>query len=1355
MNSALFFALAMSVAACSGAATFPEQGLFLSLDAAQQPALRHAAQLPPLGNGRALDRWLSSSGASPAAIQPWQSGRPLFRSDDSEAFVRFDGKDDFLMVSGPRRQTRSITAFFLAAPRSNRGGFQGLFAAAALGQNDYTSGMNLDLGPEATAGLTVLNFESAGSTGFRNLLPKGHRLGAGAPFDGFHLFTVRSQVGAEGTELFVDGNPAGTRPRSDSSIGLEEIVVGARLYSNDAADAANAQGSFHGDISAVLLYDRALADADRKAIEERLTSRIPALNALASGARGHALETLTDPPVVQVLVPGFSVEELSIVLRNQNNLRYRHDGVLVGLGYDGRIHLVTDSDGDGREDKATVFWDKSTLRGPIGIALLPKGDPRGEGVFVASKGKVSLILDKDRDGVADEEVVVATGWKEIPQNVDAVGMAVDPRDGSIYFCLGTANYANGYLVDAATGVAHYDLGSDRGTVQRVSSDFKKRETVCTGIRFTCALAFNRQGDLFASEQEGATWLPNGNPLDELLHILPGRHYGFPPRHPRHLPQVVDEPSTFDYAPQHQSTVGMVFNEGVNGGPAFGPDSWSGDALMCGESRGKLYRTRLVKTAEGYVAQNQLFACLGMLTVDTCVTPKGDLLVACHSGPPDWGTGPAGDGKVFRIRYTGRDIPQPTLAWSAGSDEFRIAFDRPLKDADWAGAGEKVRVEAGRFVSAGDRYEVMRPGYQVVRDQMGSPRRWVPVQGLSLSEDRRTLVLRVTRQTEPVTYALTLPMPPSWVASSPIAQKPEIDLAVTLNGVQATLADATNPIRIILPHPSPKVARAMTVGSADHDAFFRRLDRTSTDFAGLSMKGGLTVGNVFVPAVQPGAKLDWDLESDAFAQRTMEVRQDLSAGLPSTLDLKADGKASFVGLDLTFPGPLSLNGSGLSFRLDDRARPIGLGGVFAPWTIRPSDQGPASEVAIRADVRGHWLRGRRVFFGQGSCATCHVLRGEGTSFGPDLSNLIHRDRDSVLSDILKPSATLNPDQTGSHVTFKDGTEVNGILGTLDAKRIVIRLPAGAEMSRAREEVASIEPLKNSLMPEGLGALLSKEQMEDLLTFLLINPLEPARITRTDPSAPAARSRTEVAGFLPSPLSAVAASVSPLRLLLCVDDQDHGTDEHDYPRWQERWSTLLALAEGVTVSKARGFPSREGLMAADVVIFYSRNAGWGAGPAGLLDEFQAKGGGLVYLHWAMEGGKQAESLAERIGLATVASGGTRYRHGEMELTFAQPAHPITRGFTRLKLLDETYWAYRGDKARVSVLARAVEEALPRIQIWTLERHQGRVFGCIPGHYTWTFDDPLYRVLVLRGIAWAGRQENVDRLLDLALVGARFSP
>ncbi len=68
--------------------------------------------------------------------------------------------------------------------------------------------------------------------------------------------------------------------------------------------------------------------------------------------------------------------------------------------------------------------------------------------------------------------------------------------------------------------------------------------------------------------------------------------------------------------------------------------------------------------------------------------------------------------------------------------------------------------------------------------------------------------------------------------------------------------------------------------------------------------------------------------------------------------------------------------------------------------------------------------------------------------------------------------------------------------------------------------------------------------------------------------------------------------------------------------------------------------------------------------------------------------------------------------------------------------------------------MEEGQPQPLFWTREQGQGRVFVSIPGHYNWTFDDPLFRLLLLRGIAWTAH-ESVDRLNELITVGARISP
>src|SRR5690606_1456338 len=116
---------------------------------------------------------------------------------------------------------------------------------------------------------------------------------------------------------------------------------------------------------------------------------------------------------------------------------------------------------------------------------------------------------------------------------------------------------------------------------------------------------------------------------------------------------------------------------------------------------------------------------------------------------------------------------------------------------------------------------------------------------------------------------------------------------------------------------------------------------------------------------------------------------------------------------------------------------------------------------------------------------------------------------------QPSATINPDQTGSVVTFTDGTTLSGILRSLTDEKIVLALPAGAMVERPRGEVKSVETMTHSLMPEGFGQILSETDLEDLLTFLLTNPLNPAPLSRLDPAPPPPRSLAEVIPHLPAP------------------------------------------------------------------------------------------------------------------------------------------------------------------------------------------------------------------------------------------------
>ncbi|MBX9628397.1 MAG: ThuA domain-containing protein [Gemmataceae bacterium] len=1324
-----------------------KDGLELWLDAAKAKA--------PAPGGKVAE-WPDGSGKGRHLRQPTEDARPTLLKVGDAGLVRFDGVDDHLRATGLKAEVRDFTLFLVLAPRANGGDWRGFIGTNAPGGRDYETGLTVGFGPAGTPRLADLSVEGRGFGGYQNLLKTP------GPFGKLHTVEVRG--GAKAVRAFVDGQPSGQRPRRAGPVGLDEITVGSRFFTNGPGD-QEARGHVRADFAEVLLYGRELSDAEAGQVRDYLTAKYAKLkDELPPDGDGRAepLVAVTDPPPVQVFAPGFEARRIPVDLSNVNNVKYRPDGTLVALCYNGDVWLLTDTDGDGVEDRASLFWEaKGRLRAPIGMDLTPTKYKHGDGVFVASKGKISLIVDKDGDGKADEEIVVATGWEEIKNNVDALAVAFDKRDGSVLYGRLTADYTNPYLLDK-DGKAGYSLTAEPSTITRVAPDFKSREIVATGIRVPVALAFNRHGDLFCTDQEGATWLPNGNPLDELLHIQKGRHYGFPPRHPKHLPNVVDEPSTFDYGPQHQSACGLNFNDGAK---PFGPPAWAGDAFVTGYSRGKLYRTKLVKTPAGYVGRTQLFASLPMLTVDACPSPDGQMVVACHGGGPDWGSGPTGKGALFKVRYTDKDHPQPVLAWPAGPREVRVEFDRPVDPALLRDVLKGTKLTAGKYARAGDRFEALWPGYAIVQMEKATPRYDVPVRSAQLTPDRRTLVLATDPLGAAVHFALTLPgMGRPAKAAGPkgmLPQYPAIDLDFDLSGCEATWTPKDGPVWTgWLPHPDLQVARELTAGSASHDRLWAAMKEPGQ----LVLKAQLNLTDMLRPAVQPGSKIDYEWPAEKVtigfagagaASATVDGIDGLSQfpgrPVPGQIEVKPE-RGKPIPAEFRFASSFEWTsehfGVWYATAEDNRSRPLQLHRVLLPWADTKAAAGQAVAATKPPELDGgSWARGRKVFFAEpANCSKCHSVHGQGGGIGPDLSNLVHRDYASVMRDITQPSFAINPDHVTQTVNLKDGRTLSGVVRTTPGGKLTIGDVKGTVTEIDRADVEELKSSAVSTMPDDLVKQLGPERTRDLLTFLLTPP--PSMPRDTPGTRPKPRTVAEVNAVLagaPNP----PEKTRPVRVVLVAGPKDHGPGEHDYPAWQAAWKELLAAADSTEVAAVWEWPAKDEWAKADVMVFFQRGD-WDARRAADVDAFLERGGGLVYVHWAVEAGKEAPGFGKRIGLASN-SGTTKYRHGPVELAFDKgPAHPVARNLDKLSLVDETYWDLVGDLPAGRVIASGVEEGKPRPQFWSLESGKGRVFVSIPGHYSWTFDDPVFRAVLLRGVAWSAR-EPVDRFNDLVWPGA----
>ena len=137
------------------------------------------------------------------------------------------------------------------------------------------------------------------------------------------------------------------------------------------------------------------------------------------------------------------------------------------------------------------------------------------------------------------------------------------------------------------------------------------------------------------------------------------------------------------------------------------------------------------------------------------------------------------------------------------------------------------------------------------------------------------------------------------------------------------------------------------------------------------------------------------------------------------------------------------------------------------------------------IKGNPNMGRERFFDAqtGQCIQCHRLQGSGQMVGPDLDgNAKKPTRQQLLESILDPSKVIEPRYSSYLVLTDDGNIVTGLKISENEDDLIIKQANGKDQRIPKAEIESIKTQSQSLMPAGLAAEMTAQELADLLAFL---------------------------------------------------------------------------------------------------------------------------------------------------------------------------------------------------------------------------------------------------------------------------------
>ncbi len=760
------------------------------------------------------------------------------------------------------------------------------------------------------------------------------------------------------------------------------------------------------------------------------------------------------------------VERLDVKITSAQGLLYAFDSLYVSVngGPGSGLYRLKDTHGDDQFDEVVKLKEfrGGGEHGPHALRL----SPDGKSIYCIAGNHTRPPFEPEEPATPNHTSRIPTNWGEdllLPRQWDANGHAV------------------GILAPG-------------GWIAKTDPEGKSWEVFSIGYRNPYDMAFNAEGELFAYDADmewdfGSPWY---RPT-RVVHATSGSEFGWRSGTGKWPTYYVDSlPPAVDIGPG--SPVGVEFGYG-----AKFPAKYQKALFICDWTFGTMYAIHLQPEGASYKAEKEEFVSRSPLPLtDAAVGPDGALYFTVG--------GRGTQSELFRVSYTGQESTAPASARDETLADLRAL--RSKIEAYHHGATPDAKAVEFLYphLSHADRH--IRYAARVALERAPAKLWQDRVLGEKNDEALITGAVGLARQADKSLEAKLL------------AALDRVEYSRLSEMLQLELLRAYQLVFIRMGEPHEE-ARLKLIAKLD-PLFPAQQDPINRELATLLVY--LRSPNIIHKGValleQPSTH-----ESPATAELLARNRgyggtiAAMMANFPDQMQMHyafvlrnmkegwtlEERKAYFQWFDKAHKWSGGASFQGFLRNIDREAfdnasdkeklaiEAFGARKAYVPPPL-PQPAGPGQDwtLAEMLEMAKTGLKGRNFERGQkmfaaSRCVICHRFGGDGGATGPDLTQLAGRFNLKDLSEaIVDPSKVISDQYRASILQTASGKTLTGrIVSETDDAIIVVTNPEDSTKTETvkKSDVEELQPSPVSLMPKDLLKPLNKDEVLDLLAYLL--------------------------------------------------------------------------------------------------------------------------------------------------------------------------------------------------------------------------------------------------------------------------------